>query len=181
MAIVTLAAVKAQLNIDDSDSTHDVELQLFADAVTIPIERELGRVVEVRTFSDEIRLTGGRTFQLSRTPVVSMTSLTSLDGTRTWDVSPSAIYVDKEAGRVTLLTGPAVTGSALALYQAGEIETEANTRLAALITIQHLWETQRGAMGVQLGGEGETWVPGKGFALPRRAIELLDSNLPGVA
>jgi hypothetical protein len=36
-------------------------------------------------------------------------------------------------------------------------------------------------MGVQLGGDNETYVAGRGFAIPRRALELLDTQLPGVA
>jgi hypothetical protein len=69
----------------------------------------------------------------------------------------------------------------LATYQAGYTTVPANIRLGALIIVQHLWETQRGMMGVQLGGDGETYVTGRGFAIPRRAIELLGPQLPGVA
>jgi hypothetical protein len=66
-------------------------------------------------------------------------------------------------------------------YQAGEVVIPDDYRLAALIIIEHLWETQRGTMGVQLGGDSEGYSPGRGFAIPRRALELLDTQLPGVA
>jgi hypothetical protein len=61
------------------------------------------------------------------------------------------------------------------------VPIQANVRLASKIIIQHLWETQRGTMGVQLGGDSDNYVAGRGFAIPRRAIELLGPQLPGVA
>lgn len=181
MPIVTLADAKAQLNIQPSDTSADVELQGFVDAATAAVEQQLGRVVEQRTVIDQFDFAGGVTaFMLRSVPVISLTSLVSLDGTQTWDVGPSVMHVDPASGLVTVLSGPAVTGPVLATYQAGSATVTANVRLAGLIIIQHLWETQRGAMGIQLG-DSETYVAGRGFAIPRRAIELLGPQLPGVA
>ncbi|MFD7793634.1 head-tail connector protein [Streptomyces sp. NPDC059759] len=181
MAIVTLADAKKQLNIPDDETSEDVEILGFIDAATAAVEEQLGTVVEPRTVVDELDFSRPvRSFLLQVVPVISLTSLTSLDGSRSWDVSPGAAHVDKESGRVTLL-GATVSGTAVGIYQAGVTAPGANIRLAAKIILQHLWETQRGTMGVQLGGDGEAYVPGRGFAIPRRAIELLGNQLPGVA
>lgn len=182
MAIVTLADAKKQLNIDASDTSEDVELQGFVDAATAAVETQLGQVVDPRTIVEQINFPSGRSpFLLRSVPVISLTSIVSLDGSTTWNVSPTVMHVDSASGLVTVLSGPLLTGSALATYQAGMVPIQANVRLAALIIIQHLWETQRGVMGLQLGGDQETYVVGRGFAIPRRAIELLGPQLPGVA
>ncbi|MFF0139670.1 head-tail connector protein [Streptomyces sp. NPDC005227] len=181
MAIVTLADAKKQVNVDDDDTSNDVELLGFIDAATAAVEEQLGTVVEPRTCVDELDFRRPtRSFLLQAVPVISLTSMTSLDGSRSWDLSPAAAHVEKASGRVTLI-GATVSGTAILIYEAGLTVIGANIRLAAKIIIQHLWETQRGTMGVQLGGDDEGYVPGRGFAIPRRAIELLGNQLPGVA
>lgn len=178
MPLVSLFQVKEQLNIAVSDTSHDVELQSYVDAATFPVEEACGRVVEQRTVMDELAVRGG-SFLLRSVPVVSLTSVVAVDGSQNWDVSQ--LHVDSRSGEVTVLSGPIFCGRILATYVAGESEVLPNVQLAALIIVQHLWETQRGTMGVQLGGDNENYVVGRGFAVPRRAIELLGSQLPGVA
>lgn len=180
MAIVTLADAKKQLNIDPGETGDDVELQGFVDAATAAVETQLGQVVDPRTIVEQVSLQMGlSSFLLRSVPVISLTSITSLDGSTTWNVGQ--MRVDGPSGLVTVLSGPLVSGTAVVTYQAGMVPVQANVQLAAKIIIQHLWETQRGTMGVQLGGDQDTYVAGRGFAIPRRAIELLGSQLPGVA
>lgn len=181
MGVVSLADVKKQLGIAADDTSGDAELQGYIDAATTPIEDQLGQAVEQRTFTDRLTLPSGgvRHFLLETVPVVSLTSVVSVDGTTTWDVS--SLDADGPSGEVTVVSGPLVCGQVDATYVAGLSTVQPNVRLAGLIIIQHLWETQRGAMGVQLGGENEPWIPGRGFAIPRRALELLGPPLPGVA
>jgi uncharacterized phiE125 gp8 family phage protein len=183
MAIVSLDDAKRQLNIPASDTTDDVELQSFVDAATASVETQLGQVVGQRTVVDQLDFTRSTTaFLLQAVPVISLTSLVSLDGAQAWTVTPPAMYLDGASGCITVLSGPPVKGSVLATYQAGYTAIPANIRLAALIIIQHLWETQRGNMGSVPGGSDEPqYMIGRGFALPRRALELLGSTLPGVA
>lgn len=183
MAIVTIAAAKAQLNIPTSDTADDVELQGYIDAATAAVELQLGQVVDPRTVVDEVACpAGARSFLLNSVPVLSLTSVTSLDGTVVWAVGPSVMHVNAASGLVTVLSGPTVSGTLLVTYQAGMTVVPANYRLATLIIIQHLWETQRGSMGTVMGGGDDSgYIAGRGFAIPRRAIELLGSQLPGVA
>jgi hypothetical protein len=116
---------------------------------------------------------------LRNVPVLSLTSVVSADGATTWNVAD--LQPDVETGCITVVSGPALTGSVDVTYQVGMVVVPDDYRLAAKIIIQHLWETQRGTMGVQLGGDNEPYMAGRGFAIPRRALELLDTQLPGVA
>ena len=169
MSIVTLTDAKAQLNIASTDTSEDIELQGYIDAATTAVETQLGAVVDQRTCVDQIDLPGASTsFLLRSVPVISLTSLTSLDGSQSWTVTAPTMHVDGPSGCVTVLSGPPVLGSVLATYKAGVAAVPANIRLAALIIIQHLWDS-------------ENWSAGRGFAIPRRAIELLGPQLPGVA
>jgi hypothetical protein len=182
LSIVTLDAVKAQLNIPASDTSQDIELLTYMDAATGAAEIARGEVLEQRTVVDEVRFSGSVTsWLLESVPVVSLTSIAAVDGSQTWSVDPSAMHVEARSGRVTVLSGPPLTGLVAISYLAGYVSLPTKFRLAALIIIQHLWETQRGTMGVQLGGDAETYTPGRGFAIPRRALELLGLSLPGVA
>lgn len=178
--IVSLAGARAQLNMGATETADDDELRGFIGAATGAVERALGRTVVRRSFTDRFEVGGGTAELLLRNvPVLSLTSVASADGTTTW--STANLRVDSETGLVTVVSGAALTGAVDVTYQAGDTVIREDYRLAALIIVQHLWETQRGTMGVQLGGDNEPYVAGRGFAIPRRALELLDTQLPGVA
>lgn len=178
--IVSLADARAQLNMRTTETGDDDELRGFIGAATGAVERALGRRVVRRSFTDRFEV-GRATAELllRNVPVLSLTSVVSADGATTW--STGNLRVDGETGLVTVVSGAALTGAVDVTYQAGDTVIREDYRLAALIIVQHLWETQRGTMGVQLGGDNEPYMPGRGFAIPRRALELLDTQLPGVA
>jgi len=178
MPLVSLSQVKDQLNIPAADTSQDSELLTYIDAATFPVEEACGRVIDQRTVMDEL-VVRGSSLLLRSVPVASLTSVVAVDGSQSWDVDQ--LHVNGESGEVMALSGPVFCGRILATYLAGESEVPPNAQLAALIIIQHLWETQRGTMGVQLGGDNESYVAGRGFAVPRRALELLGGQLPGVA
>lgn len=180
VGIVSLADARAHLNMGATETADDEELRGFIGAATGAVERALGRVVVRRSFTDRFEIGGSTTQLLLRNvPVLSLTSAVSADGSTTWSVG--GLRADGETGLVTVVSGAALTGTVDMTYQAGETVISEDYQLAAKIIIQHLWETQRGTMGVQLGGDNEPYTPGRGFAIPRRALELLDTQLPGVA
>lgn len=180
VGIVSLADTRAQLNFDATETADDDELRGYIGAATGAVEKALGRVVVRRSFTDRFTVARSATELLLRNvPVLSLTSVVSADGATTWDTN--SLQPDVETGLVVVAAGPAFTGALDVTYQAGEVVIPENYRLATLIIVQHLWETQRGTMGVQLGGDNEPYMPGRGFAIPRRALELLDPPLPGVA
>lgn len=177
-AIVTLAETKTHLNIDPADSAYDAELELFINAATVAVEDIVGPVV-TRAVTETVA--GGGVFHLSQTPVVALTSVTGVYGTTTV-YTVADLYVDKKSGAVRPAYG---AGSFVPLYieviyTAGRGATApAAIKLATLIVIEHLWETQRGAgtpASLLAGGDDDSEAGasfGFGFAVPNRAKELL--------
>lgn len=179
--IVSLAEARAQLNLGPTETVDDDELRGFVAGATLAVEKELGRIVVRRTFTDRFELSGPTTqVLLRRVPALSLTSVTAVDGATTWNIAD--LQLNTETGLVTVASGSPVTDTVDVVYAAGLVVIPWNYRLAGKIIIQHLWETQRGRMGgVQLGGSEEPYVSGRGYAIPRRAQELLGTQLPGVA
>lgn len=185
MALLTLAEAKAQLDIESTAT--DVELQSYIDALTAVIEGVVGPV-ETREFTETV--TGrGPTLCLHQTPVVALTSLTPVlnDGT-TQDVT--GLHVDAASGVVRRRDcGQFYGGPWTAVYTAGRGAVPPTINLAARILLQHLWRTQYGASrGLGSIGGGDDYdvtqpVPGFGYAVPNRVLELLQpyKTAPAVA
>lgn len=179
MAIVTLEQAKQQLNITGTAS--DEELQGYVDAVAGAVEDHLHQVVEKRAVVDEIELCGRSSFRLWSAPVISLTSVASLDGTTTYD---TANLHAAASGVVRVLSGPAPSGWVRVTYQAGYDPIPPRYVRGALIILQHLLETQRGASGAVRSlatSADETYDPRYSFSIPRRALELLGPPTPTVA
>lgn len=188
MGLCTLAEVKLQLNI--TGTTDDTELQSYIDAVTGPAEAYVRGPIVQRTVTDEQhRPNGACEIILHNAPVVSISSLVEYAGasalTYTVVSTPASagsftVILDKPLAAVTRVTAageyPFVGGIVYVTYSAGYASVPAEANLAARIIVQHLWETQRGAMsGPTFGGDDTSTPPGFSFAVPNRARELLDS------
>jgi hypothetical protein len=176
LGLCSLADVKAQLNI--TDTTFDTELQAYIDGVTIAIERITGPI-EQRSVTE--RHWDGPALALRRRPVISLTSITAVAtaGTvvNTTDVTTdlaTGIVVNKD---LTNFTG----GPWDVVYLAGYAVVPPNVNLAARITIQHMWETQRGMGNAAADQEEVAYIYVAKESLPRRAIELLKPKTPGMA
>ena len=178
--ITSLAETKAHLNIKASDTSNDVKLRRFIGATTRTVEKLRGEAIVRRTVVERFTLTSPvRKVVLSTVPVLTLTSIESLDRTGTW--SMSGFDLDAQMGAVTVLPGTRMLAGFMRFtYDAGYVIVPEAFRLASLIIIAHLWETQRGRQGVVVGGEMEPGY-GPGFAVPNRALELLGGSLPGVA
>lgn len=179
MAIVTLDQAKAQLNI--TSTANDDELQGYVDAVTGAVEHHLHQVVDRRSVVDEIELCGRSSFRLWSAPVISLTSVVSLDGATTYDVA--GLHASA-SGVVRVLSGPAPTGWVAVTYDAGYATIPDQIVRGALIILQHLWETQRGASGAVRSlatSSDESYDPRYSYSIPRRALELLGPPTPTVA
>lgn len=177
MTLLTLVDAKLQLNIDAADTSLDTELQAYVDAAVSVVERHVGEAVDVRAFTEQ-RVGGVRwSLVLSWPPVVSLTSVTSLDGTRTWDVTD--LHVGS-AGVARVLSGDPFDGDLEVVYQAGYSTPPANYNLAGRIIVQHLWQTQRGGTGPRVGGLDDSFQNavggGRGYAIPNAAVELLGES-----
>lgn len=177
VAIVSLADAKKQLNATGTGD--DDEIRGMVTGASLAVERELGTIVARRTFTERRTASGGRLL-VSNVPVLALVSAASSDGSTTWAVDD--LDVDEATGLVAAVSGPVLAGDVEMTYTAGLRIVPEDYQLATSIIVQHLWETQRGRYGAVPGGSQEPeYMTGRGFALPRRALELLDSTLPGIA
>lgn len=179
VAIISLADAKNQLN--ETATSDDDEIRGMVTGASLAVERELGTIVARRSFTERRTAGADGMVLLSNVPVLAVTSAVSADGATTWTAGD--LVVDTATGLVTGAAGAApLTGDVDFVYTAGLRIVPDDYQLATAIIVQHLWETQRGRYGAVAGGSGEPeYMSGRGFALPRRALELLDTTLPGVA
>lgn len=161
MALMTLAEAKAHLNI--TGTAHDAELPVFMEAATAPIEQHVGPVV-VRT----VTTTGQHGTTILEAPVASLTSVTNGGVT----VPATGYVLDADSGLIVgRLNGATIT------YTAGRSPVPEAIRLAALIVLARLWETQRGNAPSALPSSD---APDGGFStgglplLPPLAVALLE-------
>lgn len=173
--VVSLAEAKAQLNI--TSTTDDEEIAGFVRSVTEVCERYAGALA--RTTHVE-KHDGGYRIALRHIPVLSLTSAVAIRTSGT-DQTVADLDVDGPTGVVERLDGGYMYGPLRITYTAGRTAIPPRVRQAALIILQHLWETQRGQQGgVSFGGSGEVYDPRWGFSIPRRALELLGEQMPGI-
>ncbi|MFE7232556.1 head-tail connector protein [Streptomyces sp. NPDC057596] len=184
MALLTLAEAKAQL--DNETDTDDLELQVYIEALTAAIERHVGPV-ETREFAETIE---GRSSSLclSHIPAVALVSVVpAVDPGDALDLS--ALVLDGATG-IVRYRGNSFAGTLWRVtYTAGRGEVPPTINLAARILLQHLWRTQYGASrGLGSIGGGDDYsvtepVPGWGYAIPNRVLQLLEPYKvpPGVA
>lgn len=180
-SLVLLDSLKAQLNIDETNTTDDVELQLYADASANVVEDYTGLVFDSKTFSEEFKAGHCSVHWVpSHKPVTSLTSVTGIGTGEVWDISDVLIDGDLWFFNVPL------HGVVKIEYMAGGATATPKYKLAALIIAQHLWETQRGNMPM-VGADLQDTLSnsaagaGMGFAIPNRALELLGPPMPGIA
>lgn len=181
---VTLDEFKKHLNLTTGAGSEDAELTLALEAATEAIEQHVGPLV-TREVIDRVYPSRNGYLILSQAPVVSVSSVTEVvDG-----VATAIVGLDVDT-RVTL------NGSGIfdlghwatsarqyeVTYTAGlgaEAAVPARFKMAVMIVGEHLWETQRGRAGRNAGrfGTSEDEQSSdflRGFAIPRRALELIE-------
>lgn len=185
MALLTLAEAKKQLNL--TSNTDDDELQTYVDSVTPVIEEYIGPV-EPREVTEQHDAEGGRrALVLRTTPVLSLTSVEPLlAGGVSYPVG--GLVLDPETGEVRRRDRGVFRGLLLVTVQAGRPEVTPTINLAARMLVQHLWRTQHPTRSGGLPGGGDDYsvsqpIPGFGYAVPNRVLELLAPYRlpPGVA
>lgn len=174
-SILSLADAKAQLNI--TSDRDDEELRSWIEATTALVEQFTGLCV-TQTFTETHRINGSgtRAIVLKHTPVRDVISV---------DGAPlSSLSVSNDTG-VVRCPGGLLYGSVTVTYTAGRTVIPASITKAALIILQHLWQTQRNTFRGGLPGvSGDTEImPGLGYAIPNRAMQLMEPyrTMTGVA
>jgi hypothetical protein len=172
--VMSLVSLKEHLNIPAAKTDDDEELRDWMESVTRLIESKAGEVAR-KSYTE--RHNGGGSLWLRHPPVISVTSIEPWLSSGT--TYAAADVRASESGRVELLSGRAFSGGPFAVtYVAGRAIVPANIRDAAKIILKHLWESKRGASALPLQAADEmSIVPGFGFAVPNRALELLAPDL----
>jgi hypothetical protein len=172
--IVSLAAAKEQLNIPAATITFDEELRGYIAATTRAVESVVGPVIK-RTVS-EVR-PGGHLLVLNSTPVLALSTLVGIYNSGI-SYLPADLDTDLVTGIVRRRDGGWFIGPLRVVYTAGRVVIPENFLLAAKIIIQHLWETQRGSgsAATNVDQADVAYLYKAGFAIPRRALELLSPD-----
>lgn len=162
MAVVTADEALEHLNISDE---HEDELQRFIDAATAHIERNYGDLpsgtyTESLPVVDDGEGTYRRWLHPQHAPVLTVTSATDEGGTTYstgFTISPSGLAVRHDS---------VLSGTWTVVYTAGESETPADLKLAALEDIRGLWQpgqigppAEFGAFGIEATDVGPTFRP----------------------
>lgn len=173
--VASLTDLKAHLNITTSSTAQDDELTHVLTAASELVSKIIGGPLAVTTVTERYSTTSS-VLVPSQRPLVSVTSATADWG---GTVDASSYVVDTYSGTITSRYG--TWGSGTLVYTAGLSQVPERVRLAGLIIAKHLWETQRGS-GRPGDGDNDSWNPTMGYAIPRRAQELLEyDQIPGIA
>ncbi|MFB6943191.1 hypothetical protein ACFWGL_17145 [Streptomyces sp. NPDC060286] len=182
-AILSLADARQHLNL--SSARDDTEVQFWNAATTRAVEYYVGPVVP-RTFVEQHDVRDAAAVVLLRTPVIAVTGVESVpSGAAAYPVD--SLSVDPATGELFRLDGGRMAGRLRITYRAGRTVVTENIAAGARIILEHLWLTQRGNRGGLAGG-GQDYsvtepIPGLGYAVPNRALQLLEPDRlpPGVA
>lgn len=178
---VTLQEFRDHLNVEDTDIVDDAEMFRMLTAATRQVETKVGalryRTVTERTFPGHC----GYGIDLTHGPVVAITSITGDDAVDYPVTADELEYNPDDNVAYRLPYGAAFPLSGTArydvVYTVGRDPIPENLMLAVMIVAEQLWLTQRGPVSTAKfsrsgGGEEDTPVL-RGFAIPKRAIELM--------
>jgi hypothetical protein len=188
-AVLPLQDAKDQLNIPQTVTTYDSELQAYIAAIGTSLEGVTGGPLVNRTITNERQeMTSYQTvISVRQRPLVSVTSVTSASGGAI-DLS-GGLDIDANAGTFRRKLGLPFYGPFFqwlpqvnVTYVAGwGTSVPAAFNLFARIVLAHLWETQHGPSArPSMGGQELATIPGFAFAIPNRAAELLNGSLNGM-
>ena len=189
LPVVSYDMALSHLNIPAASADQE-EIRRFIDAAQDLAENYVGAVLGRRTvvekydgFADHIRLRSPR--------AISILSVYE-NGVL---VDPGAYKLDDTGQRLYRLTTASLSAGMFGsygywsagvnaievTYVAGFTVTPPAVQQGVLEILRHLWQTQRGSANV-LARNGDEYVTGSTYSLPRRAMELLSpASLPGLA
>jgi|SRR6266536_2928749 len=171
--LFSLADAKSILNV--SATANDAKLRSLIESATAAVEFLVGSVVR-RSVSERYETYGADTIVLRSAPVISVSSITRIYiGGPTYTVSD--LDVDTDTGIIQNVNGRGFYGPLRLAYVAGRTTLPAAIRDGARLILKHLWDVQNGLTGLprlsEMTDRGTTVIPGLGYDLPNRAVELL--------
>jgi hypothetical protein len=160
----TLAEFKSWLNY--TGTADDTEQTMVLTAASEWVEYAIGGPLSVTSFTEQHKVEGW-SIGLLKVPVATVTSITPDLGVA---LDSSTYYVDTTANLIRSRTW--LCGQYTVVYTAGLSSIPNRVKLAGLEVARHLWLIQNGSAG--RGYPGDEVIPTPmGFAVPRRALELL--------
>lgn len=178
--LISLEAGRQHLNMISSD--HDEEVREFIIVATQLIEDLIGPVLPTTVTEHH---EGGRHVVPLNVRAHQVTGVTMHPGgpVPAADGENRGWRLEEGNRAIALYTGeyPSRWASRVVVtFQAGwGPSVPPKIRQATRELLRHLWDTQRGTL-VSRGRDPEQYIPGQGFTLPRRVVELLPM-VPGVA
>lgn len=181
-ALIPLADAKARLSIN-TDTSDDL-LRTYIDAVGAAVESYTGRTFRRQTFT-EVYDGGYPAISLLHLPVISVSSV-SESGTAlgVTDYTINGLRGVLWRGASSYYPGRFAPGiqNISVTYVAGYVDIPDDVMHAAKQMLSHLWETQRGSMGLNRGPTSDDYIGVAGYSFPRRVVELLNPYVvPGIA
>lgn len=177
VTVLALQDAKDMLNIAQTDTSTDGEIQSLIDTIAAVLERFTGGPIVNRSITERVVIADSPwEIRLLKRPLVSVTSVTDLSTNLAVDMTDADL--DLNAGFIRRKSGMqyfSTVGLFTVVYIAGwGTAVPAALNWAARVILDHLWQMQRGAsLNPQFGGGEEVTLPGFGFAIPNYAAELL--------
>lgn len=182
--ILSLADGKDTLNIAVTDATFDARIRGYLAAITAVVEKLCGAVVVRQVTERHLESGAAEILMLRRTPVFqpagqpyAVTAITPvLVYGLVYDLS--LITVDPVRGTLRHTAGlPFWNGPYDVSYWAGRPVVPDNILTACRIILRHLWSLERGGAGANSQGYAADDITLLyGYAIPNRALELLDGT-----
>lgn len=174
MATPTASAAREFANVTDPNSFS--EFETFFDSALQTVSNRCGPVGGT-TITEQATVRSG-VMVLSERPVQSLVSITDSDGNT---VSTTGAKISRRSAIVRLRSS--LCDEVDVEYEAGWDPYPDDLEKAVYVVTDHLWETQRGRSGsftqihgidddAPVGGDASYLIL-RGFALPRRAMELI--------
>lgn len=181
-SLLSLTQAKEHLNMSQSSTAQDEELRQWIEITTEVVERHRAEIIARRQFTERLQMRYARAILLDNRPVLSVDSISVVNGVTVQVADPALWYLDSQAGVIRSF-GAGISGDVTITYTAGYRVIPARYIGAAKIILAHLWSTQRvptlGPTPTLRGGNREEAIitpSGEGYAIPHRAVELLGSR-----
>jgi hypothetical protein len=188
VSVLPLADAKDALNIPQTTTGADAEIQQYVATIGSCLERMTGGPLVNRSITERAEMMAGQTvIAVRQRPLVSVTAVASASGGAI-DIS-GGLDIDVNAGTVRRKLGYPFYGpffvwlpQVQVTYVAGwGASVPAAFGTAARIILQHLWATQHGPSARPgMGADELVTMPGFGFGIPNQAAELLEGSQNGV-
>jgi hypothetical protein len=186
VSVLPLQDAKDMLNIPQSNTSSDTEIQSFIATIETSLEGLTGGpIVNRAIIGERCEFTGWyQQLQVRQRPLVSVTSITSVVSGTVIDIS-AGLDINHAGRTIRKKDGsPFSTDSTVVLvtYVAGwgtSVPAAINT--AARYILRYMWDSQRGASGTpMLGGTDLVTMAGFPYAIPYGAAQLLQGTSGGV-